>query len=102
MKLYISGDDTSKESFSSFNIVDNFEDSEVILILPGGLGSFYDLFRAIESNKKIILYNKDFFYTPIIKKLYELYEDGIESRGPSEYMYIESEINEIIKKLEEM
>ena len=54
--------------------------SDIFLILPGGFGTLAELFNAIEENrtnnhsKKIIIYNKNYFYTPIIQALYKMYE----------------------------
>ena len=102
MKLFISGYINSiPEKFNEFELVSNIMEATDVLILPGGLGTMHDLFKSVNDGKRVIVYNKDFFYTPIIKKLFELYEEGIELRRPSEYMEIESEMSEIIKKLEE-
>ncbi len=102
MKLFVSGNlCNGLDKLNSFELVDNINDSTTVLILPGGLGTMSDLFYAISNDKDVVLYNRDFFYTSIIKKLFELYEEGIEIRRPSEYMDIECEIEEVIKKLEE-
>lgn len=102
MKLFVSGNYSEYfELLSNYNLVSDINVADIVLILPGGLGCFRDLFNAINDNKKIILYNKDFFYTPVIKKLFELHEKKLEKRIPAEYMNIESDFLEIIKKLEE-
>ena len=101
MKLYISGNE-DKEYFSSFPIVDYFEMGQVILILPGGLECFYDLFRAIQEEKTVFLYNKNFYYTSLIKNLFELHEKGILEKVPAEYIQIESNKEELNRKLEEI
>ena len=75
---------------------------QVIVILPGGLDCFYDLFRAIQEKKTVFLYNKDFYYTSLIQNLFELYQKGILKEAPSEYIHIESDIEELKKKLEEL
>ena len=91
---------------SRFNEI--YKHSDVLLFLPGGVGSLAELFSAIEEvkydekKKTIILYNDNYFYTPIIKKLYELYKDGFIEGVPSDYMIIESDYNEIIKLIKEM
>ncbi|MBQ6324104.1 MAG: LOG family protein [Bacilli bacterium] len=102
MKLFISGYiNNFPEKFNDFELADNISEANMVLILPGGVGTMHDLFKSVNDGKRVIVYNKDFFYTPIIKKLFELYEEGIELRRPSEYMEIESEMDEIIKKLED-
>lgn len=62
---------------------------------------YYNLFLAIKKEKEIYLYNKDFFYTPLIKNLYDLYLKGVIDKAPSEYMNIESELENIINKIKE-
>ena len=85
-----------------------YKNSDVLLFLPGGVGSLSELFSAIEEgikeeNKKtIIVYNANYFYTPIIKQLYEMYKVGFVSGVPSDYMIIESDYKEIIKIIKEM
>ena len=102
MKLFISGYISNcPEKLNTFDLVSNINEATDVLILPGGLGTFSDLFKSINDGKKVIIYNKDLFYTPIINKLFNLYEEGIEIRRPFEYMEIESELDEILRKLEE-
>ena len=102
MKLFISGYISDcPEKFNTFELANNINEATDVLILPGGLGTFSDLFKSVNDGKRVIIYNKDFFYTPVIKKLFELYEEGIEIRRPSEYMEIESELEVILSKLEE-
>lgn len=97
MKLYISGD---TDEFQ-YNSVSSIENSDVVLILPGGLGMFYDLFLAIKLKKRVIIYNKDMYYAPLIKNLYNAYIEKNIDNAPSSYLEIESEKEIIIKKLEE-
>ena len=84
-----------------------FNRSDVILILPGGLGTLAELFSAIEERrienyKKIIIYNVNYFYTPIIEALYKMYQEGFTHEVPSDYMVIESDYKKIIEMIEEM
>ena len=93
--------DTTTERFDKI-----FSNSDKVLILPGGLGTYAEFFSAIEemrigNKKKIILYNCNYFYTPIIKELYHLYEEGFIDMVPSDYMTIESDKNKIIELIEE-
>ena len=91
MKLFISGYiNNFPEKFNEFELADDISEANMVLILPGGVGTMHDLFKSVNDGKRVIVYNKDFFYTPIINKLFELYEEGIELRRPSEYMEIES------------
>lgn len=83
-----------------------YEVSDVLLFLPGGLGTYAEVFSAIEekrikNGKKIILYNDNYFYTPIIKELYNLHKEGFIDEVPSDYMVIESDIDKIINLIKE-
>ena len=79
-----------------------YENSDVLLFLPGGLGTYAEIFSAIEerridNGKKIIIYNSNYFYTPMIKELYKLYKEGFIDEVPADYMIIESDSNKIIE-----
>lgn len=101
MKLYISG---NRDEFLLPNLsyTDQLDEADIVLILPGGLGTFACLFQAIQLNKKVLLYNQDLYFTSLIKNLYEGYQKGYIEKVPAEYMQIESEKEEIFKILEEM
>lgn len=82
------------------------KNSDVLLFLPGGLGTLAELFSAIEEHriekgKKIILYNDNYFYTPIIEKLFKLHQEGFVDEVPADYMIIESDIKKIIELVKE-
>lgn len=84
-----------------------YEMSDLFLFLPGGIETYGMIFTFIEENmnqskpKKIILYNRDYFFTPMIKELYHLYQEGLIKKAPSEYIIIESENNKIIEMIKE-
>ena len=83
-----------------------YNKSDIMLFLPGGIGTYTELFSSIEEhrtkedNKLLILYNDDFFYTPIIKELYWLYEKKFVKKSIGEYVNIESRMEDIIKLIE--
>ena len=83
-----------------------YEQSDVFLFFPGGIETYELLFYFIQENKrrnlhkKIIIYNIDYFFTPIVKELYHLYEEKFIERVPSEYIIIESNQNELIEIIE--
>ena len=84
-----------------------YKKSNIFLFLPGGIGTLAEIFNAIEENrtndnnkKKIILYNKDFFYTPIIKELYNMYKENFIKEELSNYIVIESDIDKVIELIE--
>lgn len=92
---------TSSERFLKI-----YSESDVLLFLPGGIGTLAELFSSIEegrisNRKKIIIYNCCYFFTPIIEELYNLYQKGFIDDAPSTYMYIESDKNKIIELLKE-
>ena len=85
-----------------------YKKSNMFLFLPGGIGTLAELFNAIEenrtndSNKKlIIIYNKDYFYTSLIKTLYKMYENKFIENELSNYLIIESEDEKIIELIKE-
>ena len=83
-----------------------YENSDMFLILPGGIGTMAELLSLIEEmrteekNKMIILYNKDYFYKDLLEFLYKLHKDKLIEYPPSEYMFISNDIDEIIKLIE--
>lgn len=102
MKIYISEekfDEISK--LKDFNIVTNYIDSDSVIIVPGGLSSLNAMLQGVIDEKDVYVYNKNLCYASIIEQLYQLYEKGIESKSPSEYLNIEKDIDKIVEKLEE-
>lgn len=92
---------TTTERFEKIHEV-----SDILLFLPGGLGTYAEIFSAIEemrinNGKKIILYNDNYFYTPIIRELYKLHENGFIDEVPADYMVIESDIDKIVELIKE-
>ncbi len=83
-----------------------YQKSDFILFLPGGLGTHSELFSILSEkiekndNKTVIIYNKDFFYTPIIKELYYLYQNKFIKKNISDYCLIESDKEKLIKLIE--
>ena len=85
------------------NIYDN---SDLCLILPGGLGTISEIFNFIEEyrlnkKKKIIIYNLNNYYNDLIQFMYKVYENGFASMVPSDYLNIETSRDEVIKLIKE-
>lgn len=85
------------------NIYDN---SDLCLILPGGLGTISEIFNFIEEyrlnkKKKIIIYNLNNYYNDLIQFMYKVYENGFASMVPSDYLKIETSRDEVIKLIKE-
>lgn len=64
-----------------------YSSSEVVLILPGGLGTLAELFAFIEekkntnSDKAIILFNYNNFYTPLLMAMKDSFSQGFISES---------------------
>ncbi len=59
-----------------------YEAADLIVILPGGVGTLSELFSILEENntrkdnKKIVIFNYNHFYTSLLNYLTRLYESG--------------------------
>ena len=83
-----------------------YEKSDVLLFLPGGLGTYSELFSCLEEmksnpGKKIIVYNVNFFFSPMLEEMYNLYCQGFLEKNLGEYILISNSKEEIIEKLKE-
>ena len=105
MKLYVSEFERNLDQFDVLlkdkEIVKNIEESTDVLVVPGGMGAFSDIFKAKELEKNLYIYNKDMYYSDLINNLYKGHIEGYIDDAPSAYMHIESDINNIIKDMEE-
>ena len=95
--------DTTIERFHKI-----YEESDVFLFLPGGIGTFSEFFNAVEEHrtmkddKRIILYNGTYFYTPMIKELYHLYQVGFIEQELASCFVIEQDKEAVKKLIKEM
>lgn len=95
--------DTTIERFHKI-----YEESDVFLFLPGGIGTFSEFFNAVEEHrtmkddKRIILYNGTYFYTPMIKELYHLYQEGFIEQELASCFVIEQDKETVKKLIKEM
>lgn len=82
------------------------EESDVLIYLPGGIGTVYELFTAIESkrskefNKPIIIYNSNNYFDKLLLFLEEVYNQNFTSSSVKECYYVSNNINDILKHLE--
>lgn len=87
-------------------MIEVYEKSDIFLFLPGGIETYTELLSCIEEHqtrgdqKLLIIYNDDFFYTPFIKEMYQLYERKFVPKSIGEYVRIESREEEIVKLIE--
>ena len=84
------------------NIYDN---SDLCLILPGGLGTFSEIFNLIEeyrlNKKRVIIYNLDGYYNDLIKIMDNLYDTHFASVKISDCIDIVNSKKEVINIIKE-
>lgn len=84
-----------------------YEKSDICLFLPGGIGTFSEFFACLEEmksnpdNKQIILYNVDFFFSPMLEEMYQLFQQGFLDQNIAESILISNNKQEIINKIKE-
>ena len=110
VKYYLPDNNKYSDSYYYDNTMERFnkiyEISDVLLFLPGSIGTITELFNSIcqvqiGKCKKIILYNVNYYFTDIIKILYKLYKDNLFDMRPSQYMIIESDKDKIVDIIKE-
>lgn len=78
-----------------------FESSDIIIILPGGIGSLAELFSMIDEvrqkdlNKTIILFNYNNFYKTLLKLLNEFYNLGFVNKKELKLFDVVSDLNSL-------
>ncbi len=78
-----------------------FDVSDAVVILPGGFGTVYEFFAAIqmivcnESTIPIILYNSCGFYDDLILSIKKMYNTGFASSSNVEYFKIANNVEEL-------
>lgn len=83
-----------------------YESSELLVILPGGIGTLQEFFtmldeiRTTNSSKKIILYDFDGFYKPMLKFLENLHKERFVSESDLKLINIVRDINSLNKCLD--
>lgn len=79
------------------------KESDVLLFLPGGIGTIYELFTAIESkrsgefNKPIIIYNSNDFFDKLLEFLEKLYDESFTDIKVKDCYIVTSNIEEVIE-----
>ena len=80
----------------------------MFIALPGGTGSLTEIFGCLEEirtqdkNKKIIIFNYNNFYMPIINFIDKLIENGFNNKEIKDYIVIANNIDELKKKVSEL
>lgn len=78
-----------------------FESSEIILILPGGLGTFREFLDMLDEkrtkgyDKPIILFNYEKYYTPLLNFFTKAYEDNMISKGDLKMFDVVSDVKSL-------
>lgn len=86
-----------------------YDSSDIVLILPGGIGTFAELFSMLDEkrqkglDKEIIIFNYNNFYTPLLKYIRNCHEEGFISEHDIRLLNIVTDIKSLefyLKKLE--
>ena len=78
-----------------------FDSSEVILLLPGGLGTLREFFSMLDEkrtkgyDKPIILFNYKKYYSPLLNVLTKYYEDNFVSKKDLRLFDVVSDIKSL-------
>ena len=83
-------------------------ESDVLLFLPGGFGSVYELFTAIESkrchehNREIIIYNSEGFYDELLAFIERIYKEKFAKEYVRDYYFVSDSKEEIIDYIDKI
>lgn len=81
------------------------EQSDILIALPGGIGTLDEAFSVIASasigyhRKKVIFYNEYDFYTPLLDALRGLEEKGFARKPLASYYEIANTLDKLIEKI---
>ena len=88
-----------------YSLINN---SDLIIFLPGGLGTIDEIFTSIESkrakehNLPIIILNIHNYYEGIIKQLNRMYKDNFANTSDNKFYYIANNVEDAIKYIEQL
>lgn len=77
-------------------------ESDILLFLPGGFGSVYELFTAIESkrchehNRIILIYNSEGFYDQLLAFIEKIYSEKFAKEYVRDYYFVSDDKQEIL------
>lgn len=80
--------------------------SDVLVALPGGIGTLDEIFTVAAAHKigytaqRVILYNVDGFWNPLLALLDHLCEEGMLQRDFAEILSVADSMEDLIRKLE--
>lgn len=79
------------------------KNSDILLFLPGGIGTIYELYTALECkrchefDKPIIIYNSNGFFDKLLDFMEVIYEEKFASYDDKNLYFISNDIEEIQK-----
>lgn len=85
-----------------------FEHSNLILFLPGGIGTLDEIFSAIECKRAkehdlpILLINIEHYYDGLLNQLDTMYESGFASLEDKKFYEVVSSVDEAIQYIEKL
>ena len=81
------------------------EECDALLFLPGGIGTIYELFTAIESkrngefDKPIIIYNSNNFFDKLLEFLEKLYDENFTDIKVKDCYLVMNSADDVVKYL---
>lgn len=84
-----------------------FQHSDALLFLPGGIGTIYELFTAIEYkrngelNKPIVIYNSNNYFDGLLAFLDKMYNESFTNRSVSDCYHISYSAKDTVEYLQE-
>ena len=85
-----------------------YNDTDIIIALPGGTGSLAEIFgileeiRTLNKERKLIIYNYKEFYTPILNYIDELIGKGFNKIEIKDYLIVIKNLDELKKRVSEI
>lgn len=85
-----------------------YNSSDLVLFLPGGIGTYGEIFSILDekrqkkSDKKIILFDYNHFYTPLLKFLSDTYKEGFVSKKDLQLLDIVTDVKSLELFLREL
>ena len=82
------------------------EESDALIFMPGGVGTIYELFTAIESkrsgefNKPIIIYNSNNYFDKLLLFMEIMYNENFTSKSVKECYHISDNYQDTINYIE--
>lgn len=78
-----------------------YNSSDVVIFLPGGLGTYGEIFSMLDEkrqkkqDKKIILFNYNHFYTPLLRFLSDVYKEGFVNKSDLQLLDIVTDVKSL-------